>query len=194
MDEFGNMAQPPENNAVEAARLREQTQESSSGSLKAGDVEATFEVMEGAPYDRSQRWVWSMLLVVLVLVGVAFGLDGWNSLPMALAFVALIAVYGITMRRSDPKRSIPLTFTEFGMQLAGRFYAYTQFQYFYIVEFPDYVMFTLHRESRMTTGVEVYLRKDGNIEGLRTFLQERIPENIEAKETYVQKLIRLLQL
>jgi len=201
MDEFGNQIPPvapsqnPSSDAVSEARSREQQDRSlSSQSIKAGEVLRTFSVMEGAPYTRSRRWMWTMLAVVFVLLGFGFGLDGANSLTMAVAFVALIVVYAMTMRHTDPSRRITLTLTTYVLQLAGKFYPYAELGYFYITQFPDYVQVTLQHDARFSTGVELFLELTDDIEGLRSALSEHVRENLSAKETPVQKVVRLLQL
>lgn len=196
METFGLPEQPTpeERQPVQDAIQRERTTQPQSGSIKAGEVLASFSVLEGAPFSRSRRWMWSMLLLVLVLLAIAFGFDGMNSITMALAFAVLIGVYGLTMRRADPSRRIPLTFTTYGLQLAGRFYPYTRFRYFYLLEFPNYVMFTLQDNGRFTTGVEIYQLPTDTVEEVRGLLQDRVSENLGARETLIQRLVRVLQL
>lgn len=188
--------QPERLQPLQEALQRERTSQEvpASGSLKAGDVIATFDVLEGAPYTRSRRWMWSMLATVLVLLGVAFGFDGFNSITMAVAFIALIVVYGMTMRRADPNRRIPLIFTTYGLQLAGKFYPYSQFRYFYMLEFPGYIMLTVQSDARLSTGTELYLLPTDPIQEIRSLLQEYVGENMAAKETLIQRLVRMLQL
>lgn len=190
MDEFGQPNQP-----VQQAIDRERTtQPVASGSIKAGEVLRTFSVLEGAPYTRSRRWMWMMLLLVVVLLAIAFGIDGWNSIPMALAFIALVVVYGMTIRHDDGTRRVPLIFTTYGIQLAGRFYPYTELPYFYLVQFPSYVQITIRRETRFSNGLEVFLAPTDDVEAMRQELSDHVPENLSAKETLVQRLIRVLQL
>lgn len=172
----------------------ETTNSEAANSIKAGETLATFNVMESAPYARSRKWVYSMLGAVLVILAFSFGIDGWNSLPMAIAFIVLVVVYGMTVKRSDPETTIPLVFTTYGLQIAGQFYPYTLMRFFYLMEFPDYVHLTVVREGRFVVGTDIYLQKGEDVSRIRETLQEFVTENLSAKESVVQRLIRLLQL
>lgn len=194
MDEFG---QPTYAAAPEASPSVEQSLESidtSSGSIKAGETIATYSVLESAPYARTRKWAFGMLLGVLVILAIGFGLDGMNSIPMAIAFIVLIGVYTMTVKRSDPDRKVPLVFTQYGMQLAGQFYPYAKMRFFYLVELPTYTVVTIVREGRFVVGTELYLNPTDPVQEIREILQENVPEDLSAKETAVQRLIRLLQL
>lgn len=198
MDQNGlpEQNQPERLQPLQEAFQREQNSKDTakSGSLKAGDVLATFEVLEGAPYTRTRRWAWSMLAAVLVLIAVAFGFDGLNSITMAVAFIVLVAVYSMSMRRSDPTSRTPLIFTTYGIQLAGRFYPYAEFRYFYLMEFPEYVRVTIQSNRQLSTGIELYLLPTDPIQEIRDRLQDYVGENMSAKETLIQRLVRVLQL
>lgn len=201
MDELGPVPRPeeqpavPSPQAVSAARVREQkTPVDTSASIKAGEVLSTYSVLEGAPYTRSPKWMWTMLLAVFVLLGIGFGIDGANSLTMAVAFGVLVVVYALTLRHTDPTRRIPMTLTTYGVQLAGKFYPYGEIEYFYLSQFPEYIQLTLQHNARFSTGIEVFLLPSDNVEALRGALTEHVRENLSAKETPVQRLVRLLQL
>lgn len=210
MDEFGQPLQAappgdyPQNSASAVPSDAQQGQSQAPvspampgdfpSSIKAGEAIATYNVLESAPYARTRKWAFSMLAAVLVIMAIGFGLDGMNSIPMALAFLVLIVVYTMTVKRSDPTKKVPLIFTTYGMQLAGQFYPYSSMRFFYLVEFPGYKLISIVRNGRFVVGTEIYLSNDEPVQEIREILQEYVLEDLSKKETVVQRLIRLLQL
>lgn len=143
-----------------------------------GNILHQWTMQEYSRHDRGTLWHILMITVGLILVIYALVTDNF-------LFALIIILFGIILflQSHQDAPQVPFAITELGIVVGARFYAYSEFESFYIIMNPLENVSTLFLDTKsaLRPTIRVPLLDNDPLE-IRTTLREFLVEDIEKEE------------
>jgi hypothetical protein len=158
--------------------------------LDVGDFFFEWTVHEYEQHERNRRW--HIVVSGLAVLFVVYGMMSSNFLFTLIVILAGIILF---LQSTSKPIEVPVAITEVGIIIGRRFYAYDEFQSFYIVFVPN-VSKTLYLETKGFLSPRITLPiEDIDAIELRQSLIEFIVEDFEKeKEPFSEQMRKLWKL
>ncbi|HEY8108860.1 MAG TPA: hypothetical protein VIF43_02530 [Patescibacteria group bacterium] len=147
-----------------------------------------WEAKEFVEYDRNKKWYVGALVLGVLLVAGALVLQQWLA-----AAVFALATYVVVRHAGDKPRTLSISISKLGVEVADRFYPFSELRTFWIIYHPPVKTLTLQRTDRFKPLVKLSLA-DIDPLAVQNALKDHLAEQAKESEDFVDKLSRWIRL
>lgn len=147
-----------------------------------------WEAKEFEEYDRNKRWYAVAVVIGALLVAGALVLQQWLA-----AVVFALATYVVVRHADDKPRTLAISISKLGVQVADRFYPFSELKAFWIIYNPPVKTLTLQNTGRLKPLVKVGLA-DVDPLAVQNALKDHLVEKPKEREDFIDKLSRWIRL
>lgn len=147
-----------------------------------------WEAKEFEEYDRNRKWYAVALVIGVLLVAGALVLKQW-----LVAVVFALATYVVVRHAGDKPRTLAISISKLGVQVANRFYPFSELKSFWIIYKPPVKTLTLQGTSRFKPLIKVGLA-DVDPLAVQNALNDHLVEQPKEAEDFIDKLSRWIRL